>query len=262
MVRILVSLILALYRTLHTTRIEELRTRYNFHDLKRKYERLHSLGTLMVLFLVIPGALAGGYFLGTLAYAMADQWYWRTREARFMIAPSWIAMYVALGFLSLVGIPLTLLGIGKVVMGTEKYHEYEAYDSLKAGFDSSRIMAATMFAIAASMLLLLVMSVDNFIRCDVESIVVNPFWTFGSKQYSMVDVEKIEVSRQQRSVQGGVLAVPYYYLQFKDGRIWRTQGPFAIEVNPAALAIHRQTIEFISERSQVPIREVEHSLWK
>ncbi|MCE9525591.1 MAG: hypothetical protein K8R36_06015, partial [Planctomycetales bacterium] len=152
--------------------------------------------------------------------------------------------------------------IGKVVMGTEKYREYEAYDALKAGFDSSRIMGATMIAIATPMLLLLTMSVDNFVRCDESTIVVNPFWTFGSQRYSMDEVAKIEVSRKERSVQGGVLSVPYYYLQFKDGRTWRTQGPFTVEVNSAALAIHRQMMEFISERSQVPIKEVEHSSWK
>lgn len=262
MVRILVSLTFALYRSFHTKRIEELRAKYNFHELKQKYERLHSLGGLMLIFLVIPGALAGGYSLGRLAYAMADHWYWRTLETKFLITPSWIAIYVALGFLSMVAIPLTLIGIGKVVMGAEKYCEYEAYDALKAGFDSSRIMGATMIAIATPMLLLLTMSVDNFIRCDENSIVVNPFWTFGSQRYSVDNVAIIEVSREKRSVQGGVLIVPYYYLQFKDGRIWRTQGPFAVEVNPAALAIHRQMMEFISERSQVPIQEVEHSSWK
>jgi hypothetical protein len=261
-IKFLLSLTFALYRSFHTKRIEELRAKYNFHELKRKYERLHSLGSLMLVFLVLPGSLAGGYFLGRLAYATANQWYWRTVETKFLIAPSWIAMYFALGFLSLIAIPLTLIGIGKVVMGAEKYREYEAYDSLKAGFDSSRIMGATMIAIATPMLLLLAMSVDNFIRCDESNIVVNPFWTFGSQRYSMDDIATIEASRQDRSVRGGVISVPYYYLQFKDRRIWRTQGPFAVEVNPAVLGTHRQMIEFISDRSQVPIKEVEHSFWK
>lgn len=255
---VLLSWTFALYRMLHAKQIAELRTKYHFEELKRKYERMHSLGSLAMIFLVIPAALAGGFFFGRLACVVAEQWYWRTPETKFLVSPSWIVIYFTLGFLSFIAIPTILIGFGKLVLGLEKYREYEAYDSLKAGFDTSRIVPVMVLAIAIPMLLLLVMSVDNFIRCETDNIVVNPFWTLGSTGYAMGDVARIEVRYEQRSVGNGVSSIPFYRLYFKDGHSWSTQGPLTTEVNSTALSNQRDLLEFLSERSGVPIQEIEH----
>src|SRR5262245_49989963 len=97
---ILLSLTFAWYRRRHAVHINELRRKYNFAELNRKYRLLHAVGTLALIFVVLPASLAGAYYFGSLGYTIAEQWYWSSPDAKFVLAPSWIAMYFSLGFLT------------------------------------------------------------------------------------------------------------------------------------------------------------------
>jgi hypothetical protein len=223
--------------------LEKLRATYG----KRTFARVSAvLGSLVLLFAGAP-ALAYGLFLLLRRDLL--------REGDVQIVWSYLPQITAaalLGFIGAFAIILTMELLRARWLYQTRFHEYVAYECLRAGYNIHLRTIQLLLGIGLPCLVLAYLSVGTYTLFTSHSIVTNPFFGFNESRYSFDQITALN----RRSYAGREDQRPverfYHSISFKDGTEWSTRVPYSA-VSPADLRKGEEILNYLSQQTGVPI---------
>lgn len=234
----------------------------NLDEIRKKFRRFELFSGL-VFFVITPIIT----FLLTKGMLIIQQLYLNAEVGtHFVIGVTAWAFVVPAMFMGMLiyGIALDYVGnfVGKIIAASEEEYKAFIYDwnkRLAFGKDIDNKKLSLLFTLFVVPLFLgmFYLGINNYTKITENSLIHNGYFQIQEKQYPFNDVAKILYITKFRNRQSGEIEQTsfYYAVLMNDGFRWTTLN-LSINKTPKETEI----IDFISEKSNIPIKEGSHNV--
>lgn len=135
----------------------------------------------------------------------------------------------------------------------DKYHVFEIHNDAKVRMNSARALRIMNNAFCVIFTVWIFLALDYYQYVQNDRIVTNDFLSLREEVYLLDEVTDIRSSHAFRNFMGEVIEkrFPTYVVSFSSGQVWSD-----VYIMDLPAERHKEVVEFISNRSNVPIREV------
>lgn len=151
-------------------------------------------------------------------------------------------------FLGIVAAALPSMLFLKLVLGN-RYHEFECYSDMKAGFNTNRAFAFFGVIIVGLCAIGIYAGLHFYWRFDKDGFVISPFTELKEYRYGYSDIRELRHVAKVRAPNGDIKHKPYYEIITHDGECWSSRWA----PNDDAKLINR-LFETVRQRSRLPIK--------
>jgi hypothetical protein len=168
--------------------------------------------------------------------------------SRYFLFPPAAFWLIPSFFLGLVCTVWPLQWLYRFLLG-KRYAEFIHYTGMRDGFDGRKFfrwMALAIFLVAFG---LLPFALDCYTRFTDESMFINPFWSFGEREYPYSEVAEVRAVAAFIAPNGNRVESPHFEIAFRDGYVWSTRQGLR-DSDPEKDGV---IVRFVSSKSGKPI---------
>src|SRR5262249_22487454 len=134
--------------------------------------------------------------------------------SRYYILPSNVFWLLPAMFL---GLPSSIVPV-PICMGAllgKRYDEYIHHSDLKFGMDGWKVLCWLVGPVLAACLGVVPLALDSYTRFTDESMFVNPFWSFGEREYPYSEVAEVRAVDGFIAPIGNRVQRPHFEIAFR-----------------------------------------------